>query len=152
MRFPPRTGSKPSIAREGDTKWILPTKLLGLKSMSERNSKGRSAGRKPFALFLSKYGEQETGIFDEPDDAELDETDQFFDEAMCRPKPSFDVCTVREGRLIDNFGNPISLDDLPRLIKEAEDERVRFYREREKEFGPSAWPRGSRQRFPDEAA
>lgn len=37
-------------------------------------------------------------------------------------------------------GDSVTVDDLPRLIQDAEDERVRFYKEREQEYGESAWP------------
>ena len=104
--------------------------------------------RTPFEVFLNNYGEQETldlGPRDADEDEEADDAERLLRE-MCpgTSRPTFDVCAVIDGRLVDPAGSSISLDDLPRLIKEVEDERVRFYSEREKRFGPSAWPGGSR--------
>jgi hypothetical protein len=54
--------------------------------------------------------------------------------------PRFEVCYVLDGRLRHD-GGVITMDDLPSLIEAAESERVRFYTEREAEYGESAWPR-----------
>jgi hypothetical protein len=107
--------------------------------------------RTPFELFLNSYGEQETldlGPRDPDEDEEADDAERLLREKYPGTgRPSFDVCAVIEGRLIDPTGKSISLDDLPNLHREAEDERVRFYTERAKEFGPFAWPGGAERRI-----
>jgi hypothetical protein len=40
----------------------------------------------------------------------------------------------------DNDGQQLDFDTLPVAFKDAEDDRVRFYSEREQEYGASAWP------------
>lgn len=54
--------------------------------------------------------------------------------------PYFIICTVVDGVIDNQIGDVISIDDLPIALKEAQDERIRFYSEREKEYGESAWP------------
>lgn len=54
--------------------------------------------------------------------------------------PSFPVCIAVRGRLLNQDGNPMSIEDLAKAIKAAEAKRDRFYTEREKRFGPSASP------------
>jgi hypothetical protein len=55
-------------------------------------------------------------------------------------RPCFPICTVVNGVLQDRSGDTIETEDLPALLKDAEDERIRFYSERAKEYGESAWP------------
>ena len=93
--------------------------------------------RTPLALFLDSCGEQLT-VGPAPSDTE---SDAFrLDEAMTRFSPSFQICTAINGVLTNRGGDPISIDDLPNAIKDAEEERIRFYTEKEEDFGPSAWP------------
>jgi hypothetical protein len=99
--------------------------------------------RTPCEFFINRYGEQETLDVGRNPDPELDLDDaERLGEEFALYAPTFGVCCALKGELLGTDGNPVSFDDLPRLIEEAEDERVRFYSEREKEFGPSAWPGG----------
>jgi hypothetical protein len=95
--------------------------------------------KRPAGLWLDKHGEQVTVTFapQHPDEGDVSVRLQ---EAMS--VPSFPIAVAVRGRLFSNDGDPMSIDDLPEAIKAAEDERTRFYTEREKEFGPSAWPSG----------
>lgn len=95
------------------------------------------ANKTPLALFLNKYGEQITvGLA--PSDPESDAFRLI--EEMGLFSPSFQICTAIDGFLTNWDGDPISIEDLPKAIKAAEDERNRFYTEKEKQFGARAWP------------
>ncbi len=95
------------------------------------------ANKTPLALFLDKYGEQVTvGLA-----PRNPESDAFrLIEEMGLFSPSFQICTAIDGFLTNCDGYPISIEDLPKAIKAADDERNRFYTEKEKQFGASAWP------------
>jgi hypothetical protein len=95
--------------------------------------------RKLCGLWVNKYGQLVT-ISLEPRQDE-DDLLRLMEEVST---PSFPVASAARGRLIDKDGNLVELDDLPRLIKDAKAERIRFYTEREKESGLSAWPGGVR--------
>lgn len=90
--------------------------------------------KKPLSLWVSKNGDV-VGITLQ--EAAGDEAVALTDEA---DTPLFPVCAAIRGRLTGNDGDPMLMADLPKAIKAAEAERIRFYTEREKEFGPSAWP------------
>ena len=95
------------------------------------------ANKTPLALFLDKYGEQVTvGLV--PHDPDSDAFRLI--EEMGLFSPSFQICTAIDGMITNGDGYPISIGDLPKAIKAAEDERNRFYTEKEKQFGASAWP------------
>jgi len=95
------------------------------------------ANKTPLAVFFDRYGEQVTvGLV--PSDPESDAFRLI--EEMGLFSPSFQICTAIDGDLTNCDGGPISIEDLPKAIKTAEDERTRFYTEREETFGASAWP------------
>jgi hypothetical protein len=109
------------------------------KGTSEANEllKRAITNKTPAALYLNKHGEQAT-VEIERDNSEEDA----FRLSQGMDSPSFEVCMALDGRLTDRSGDAISINELPRAIKDAQAERIRFYTEREKEFGPSAWPGG----------
>lgn len=93
-------------------------------------------------LAVDRYGELEGWrlLKEEMDEGDIER----MQDALLGHEPNFDVCWVRQGELTTAYDEPMSLDDLPKAIAGAKAERIRFYTEREKEFGPSAWPGGSR--------
>lgn len=93
-------------------------------------------------LAVDRYGEMEGWrlLKEEMDERDINR----MQDALLGHEPNFDVCWVRDGKLERAYNDdPMPLDDLPKAIAEAKAERIRFYTEREKEFGPSAWPGGS---------
>jgi hypothetical protein len=121
------------------TKVVLAETPLTLASAKEALEKAIQE-KQPLNLWVNKHGDLIGVTFEHAGS----------DEAACirltqdAPLgPSFPVCIVVRGRLLTNDGDPMSIADLPKAIKAAEAERVRFYTEREKEFGPSAWPHGA---------
>lgn len=86
--------------------------------------------KQPLSLWLDKHGNLVALRFTDGDVAESPSS-----------KPAFPVCIAIKGRLLDNDGNPMSLNLLSKAVKTAEAERTRFYTEQENRFGPSAWPR-----------
>src|ERR1039458_2044542 len=122
----PTTLSKPKKRKE--TKLDVNARKLLEKAITQRT---------PLVLFLDKYGEQVTvGLA--PHDPESDAFRLI--EQMSLFSPSFQICSSIDGFLTDRDGYPISIEDLPNAIKAAEDERTRFYTEKEKQFGARAWP------------
>jgi hypothetical protein len=94
---------------------------------------------KTVGLWLDKYGEPVTVTLVPRSDHD-DDVIRFHEEMSV---PSWPICIAVRGRLLDNDGHPMLIGDLPKAIRAAERERTRFYTEREKEFGPSAWPRSA---------
>ena len=95
-------------------------------------------------IYLSRFGEvdrcsRDIDDVDEPDYAALAE------EALT---PYFELCTIGVGgTIINTLGREIELGDADALqdaLDSAIAERTRFYTEREKVYGASAWPRISR--------
>lgn len=122
----PTTLSKPKKRKE--TKLDVNARKLVEKAITQRT---------PLALFLDKYGKQVTvGLA--PSDPESDAFRLI--EELSLFSPSFQICTAIDGYLTNWDGFPISIEDLPKAIWAAEDERNRFYTEKEKQFGASAWP------------
>ena len=107
------------------TKLVLETTSLTPEAAKEALEKAMQE-KKPLNLWINKYGEvfgtslQQAG------------TDEaiFIRLAEESDNPSFPVCVAVRGRLLTNDGDPMSIADLPKAIKAAE-ERVRFYTERE---------------------
>lgn len=62
----------------------------------------------------------------------------------CGSAPCFEICTVIDGEVMTKDAEDLALDELPEALSDARAERVRFYLEREKEFGEDAWPAGTR--------
>jgi hypothetical protein len=93
-------------------------------------------------LAVDRYGDLAGWLLEKED---MDEADvERMQDALLGNEPCFDVCWVRGSELLTDDFSPMSIDDLPKAIAAAKAERIRFYTEREKEFGPSAWPEGSR--------
>lgn len=123
----PTTLSKPKKHQE--TKVDANARKLLEKAITQRT---------PLVLFIDRYGEQVTvGLA--PSDPESDAFRLI--EELSQFSPSFQICTAIDGFLTNWDGCPISIEDLPEAIRAAEDERTRFYTEREKQFGARAWPR-----------
>lgn len=111
-----------------DTKLEVNAKKLLERAITQRT---------PLILFIDKYGEQ-VAVGLAPSDPESDAF-RLIDE-LSLFSPSFQICTTIDGFLTNWDGDPISIEDLPKAIKAAEDERNRFYTEKEKQFGARAWP------------
>ena len=94
------------------------------------------AGKLNMIFFLDRHGEQTSVILP---------NNKSDGDALCLIEatfsPSFEICCILDGNLITNDGDPATLNEVPALIASAAAERVRFYTEREEEYGESAWPR-----------
>jgi hypothetical protein len=119
-------------------------KFVGKETRIEGNAKEvlekAIRERKPVGLWLDQHGRQVTFTFARSGDSDNDAISLHEEMNVL----SFPICVAVRGRLLDNDGDPISLDDLPRTIEAAEDKRTRFYTEGEMEFGRSAWPGSDR--------
>lgn len=108
------------------TKFVLKTTSLTSESAKEALEKAMLE-QKPLNLWINKYGEvvgttlQQAGTDEAIFIRRTEESDN----------PSFPVCVAVRGRLLTKDGEPMSIADLPKAIKAAQ-ERVRFYTEREK--------------------
>jgi hypothetical protein len=100
--------------------------VYAVSANAKRLLKKALAQKTPMGLFLNRYGEQKMVILDENREG-----------LATLGSPSFQICMVLNGILTDNSGDPIHIDALPEAIRGAEEERIRFYNERE-----SAWPSG----------
>lgn len=100
----------------------------------------------PLLLFINRNGDLDrVTVSSEKFSDEDDISAVFYEltESATSDRPHFPICTVVNGLIQDNGGQVISLEHLPEAIVEAEQERIRFYSEREAEYGASAWPVGA---------
>jgi hypothetical protein len=99
----------------------------------------------PTMFFVTKRGDVDA-VSLRKEDAENEEVFAHLHEQA--ETPHFEICTVIKGAvqgdLLDCDASRLNEEELEEAITSAEDERIRFYTEREKEFGESAWPNGSR--------
>jgi hypothetical protein len=97
------------------------------------------SGNDATLFFLDRHGDFDAvaireGLYDE---------DSVYSELLTEAnhqRPCFQICTVVNGVALDNSGEPFDFDDVPVAVKDAEDERIRFYSEREQVYGVNAWP------------
>ena len=111
-----------------------------MKSIQERVEKAIN-GHEAVLLFVDRRGDVDAvGVRD----GVGDQDSVFFELAENAQSQGtyFPICTVVNGVIQDNSGDIVDIDELPGALKDAEAERVRFYSEREQEYGESAWPIG----------
>ena len=72
--------------------------------------------KQPLNLWINQYSEVVGAAFQAAEGAQIE----------APSGPSFSVCVALRGRLLTNDGDPMSIADLPKTIKAAEAERVRF--------------------------
>lgn len=94
--------------------------------------------KKPTLVFLDRTGSVD--FVDHVPNVEDGERDIMIELQSMIGRPCFHICTILDGVIQDNDGDTVTVDSLSRLIKEAEDERARFYAEHPEEFGESAYP------------
>ncbi len=99
--------------------------------------------KEPAMLFINRQGDIDSvslrpGQHDSDDDGR-DIVMELLEHAGCS-RPYFQICTVIDGVIQDQEGDVITIDDLQAAVRSAEQERIRFYSEREEIYGESAWP------------
>lgn len=101
------------------------------------------ATKHTLTFYLDNRGDQRIERIDERQNDET--TDSLVERLVTATEgrsPTFAVCYVLRGNLQQN-GKDVLLKNVPALIDDAENNRVRFYMEREEMYGEPAWPQGS---------